>query len=458
MAAAAPPDSAAAAAAPAIVDCFPFAALPPPLLLKFFAALPADARLRCVEVCRDWRATLAERSLWTRLDVSAESGVTTAVTPALLRAAAAKAGGALAALDVSGAWRLLGADEALREVLAANAGALRELRLRGREPYFLSPLSLWPLLAAAPQLRVCEADLDLVSFAAGLALRNEGVFAPLRVRACALACRHPELGAATQMALLADVAAHDALAELHVRALPFDEPEALDAFVGAALSLPRLRSVALAQCGLTPASAPALARLLRGAPSLAELRISQDPSAPLYGAALLDGASAALLGAALRENKTLTSLELRGTGLWSDRGAASALLGALTGHGSLRTLRITRDAPLAAVTQECNHWHAGALLGALVAADAPALTALDVSGCVLFEHGLRPLFEALPRNAHLRQLDCSDNAPSDAFAADVLLPAVRAHASLRTLRLAGCSQSDAARTAEALVARRRGQA
>jgi hypothetical protein len=175
----------------AAVDFFPFAALPPPLALQIFEALPADTRLRCVEVCTDWRDKLAERSLWTRLDLSDTSGVAHAVTPALLRAAAAKARGALTALDVSGAHRLSrdAGLTSLRSVLAANAGTLRELRC------WHTPISvklLETLLRAAPRLRVCEADVDIdaaTADRAGCALRNEGA----RSRRCGCArrkCRH----------------------------------------------------------------------------------------------------------------------------------------------------------------------------------------------------------------------------------------------------------------------------
>ncbi len=81
-----------------------------------------------------------------------------------------------------------------------------------------------------------------------------------------------------------------------------------------------------------------------------------------------------------------------------------------------------------------------------------------MSDCLLCDEGLRPLFEALPGNAHLRELDCSDNNVSTACVRDVLLPAVRANASLRALRLAAGAQSataeEPAREAEALLARR----
>ncbi len=91
---------------------------------------------------------------------------------------------------------------------------------------------------------------------------------------------------------------------------------------------------------------------------------------------------------------------------------------------------------------------AGAALGALVAANAPALTELDVSWCHLGDDGLRPLFEALPQNTHLRMLKCEGNGSSREFGRDVALPAVRANASLRQLELdwgAGDAGEDIAR-------------
>jgi hypothetical protein len=55
------------------------------------------------------------------------------------------------------------------------------------------------------------------------------------------------------------------------------------------------------------------------------------------------------------------------------------------------------------------HDVAGAALGALVAANAPALTQLDVSESNLWDEGLRPLMRALRTNTHLRKLDICDN-------------------------------------------------
>jgi hypothetical protein len=426
MAAAAPLDSAAAAAAaPAVDDFFPFAALPPALALKIFAALPADTRLRCAEVCKPWCAAVAERSLWTRLDLSETSGVTHRVTPALLRAAAAKARGALTALDVSDVWLPFFRDGSLRGVLAANAGTLRELRcLRGRVQVWMTVPFLEALLSFAPQLRVCKADVMLDDEEeARRVLRNEGVFKPLRVHAAYLKFVLHDHDAATLISLFADLAAHTSLAELDLLHVPLDALEVFGAFVDAALSLPRLRAVKFSDCCLSPASALALSRLLSSG-TLTELNIQN------HGLTLLDAPAAALLGDTLRANSTLTSLTLHYTQLWSNCAAAAALLSALTEHKTLRQLGVIADGR---PSSDDHLLYAGALLGALVAADAPALTALNVSDCDLHDAGLRPLCEALPGNSHLRELNCSSNFITNAFAANVLLPAVRAIPSMRKL-------------------------
>jgi hypothetical protein len=87
-----------------------------------------------------------------------------------------------------------------------------------------------------------------------------------------------------------------------------------------------------------------------------------------------------------------------------------------------------------------------AALGALVAANAPALQALHVSGEEVTEEGLVPLFDALPANTHLRMLSCAydRNGATAAFARELLLPAVRANSSLHALYMfeADDSRSD----------------
>jgi hypothetical protein len=189
-----------------------------------------------------------------------------------------------------------------------------------------------------------------------------------------------------------------------------------------------------------PAAAPALARLLRHG-VLEELYIEAGLREPL-----LDAGAATTLGAALRENATLTTLALHFTELWAEPAACATLLGALTGHVSLESLSLMYN------HAGSEQLVAGAALGALIAADAPALTALDVSLCGLGDAGMTPLLRALPRNTHLRSLVCSEAGMSADAHRDVLLPAVAANASLRCLTLE--EDCPHALEAEALVARR----
>jgi hypothetical protein len=99
---------------------------------------------------------------------------------------------------------------------------------------------------------------------------------------------------------------------------------------------------------------------------------------------------------------------------------AADLLRALVGHPHLEALMLEGD---------LRAWGAalGPALGALVAANAPALTSLRVAGCALGDAGLGALAAALPRNTHLRALECNGSALSAAFTLSALLPAVRAN-------------------------------
>jgi hypothetical protein len=411
--------------------------LPPSLVLHVFSLLPADARARAACVCRAWHTTLLEPSLWTRLSFSSpSSGVTCAVTETALAGAAAKARGRLQALDVSGCDAITLDD--LLPVLRANAGALRELCYDGCEDDLEPSLNVArfeSLLAAAPQLAVCHANLALAEdevrdglHGVGRMLRNEPPFQA--VRTSSLWATFPwDEGAdeAPVLALAADLAAHASLRRVKLTEAPLGSAAALDAVVDAALAR-QLVSAHFSHCRLSPASAPALARLLGGG-TLTELIIVGQKSQNL-----LDGPSAALLGAALRANSTLTTLALAWAGVFNADAGGVELLGALTGHASVRSLHFSHNAPDdddlpagAAV---------GAALGALVAANAPSLTELDVSFCHLGDDGMRALFAALPANTHLRTLNGMFNSTTVAFAGEVVLPAVRANASLCKLSVA----------------------
>jgi hypothetical protein len=427
-----------AAAAPAGGD--PFAALPHALALAIFSRLTVEQRLRCIEVCRGWRATLHDHAAWLQLDLSRADG--SECSEALLRAATSRAGGQLRSLRLARGVPALQA--ALFAVAAGNAATLQELRISAPDGFSHRGVrDLEAFLRAAPQLRTLEADVCCRKAAeAHLVLRNEPPFGPLRVLQLRVVARAATADAV--LALAADLAAHTSLTIVRLT-LPLDAPAALDAVVDAALAR-HLSCVELSDCGLSPASAPALARLL-GSDTLAELCIEQEEPWQL-----LDAPAAMLLSNALRANTSLTALSLSGIELWRDAAAAAELMGALTAHPQLRLLELSRNWPREGGLRAAE---AGAALGALLLANAPALQELDIRYCGLGDEGMRPVVEALRHNTHLTNVDCSDNAMSEAFARYGLLPAVRANASLRQLVAATYGAEEAAASeAEALVAAR----
>jgi hypothetical protein len=394
----------------------PFATLPLALALFLFALLPVDQRMRCAEVCRGWRTVLSDASLWLRLDLSPAGGVARA-TDALVRAAAARAAGRLQALDLCGCEGVT--HDAIRALAAENAGALIELRFATPkfelESRLMSVDELEALLQAAPLLRVLEADVACSSAEeARRMLRNEAPFGPLHVRTLGVSGLEDAAGV---VSFAEHAAAHASLSGLQVTDAPLNEPAALDAVVDLAVQR-RLTYLELHQCALSPASAPALARLVGGS-ALSTLVLNGGL------ARLLDEPAAVLLGNALRANTTLTSISFYHVHLFSDAATVTALLGALTAHPSLQKLdfsfNYSDDGPVPAALAA-----AGAALGALVAANAPALRELDLRYCELGDAELGPLVDALHGNTHLRVLDGRFNGVNEAFMRERLRPAVRA--------------------------------
>jgi Ran GTPase-activating protein (RanGAP) involved in mRNA processing and transport len=244
-------------------------------------------------------------------------------------------------------------------------------------------------------------------------------------------------------ALIADVAAHVWLTGLHLTSVNINYPAVLDAVLDAALAH-RLSAVQLRVSRLSPASVPALVRLL-GGNALVELHILNINTVLLYEPA------AALLGDALRANTSLTALRLSYCSLWYHPAAGIALCAALAGHPRLRAIDLSYNSV-------CKNADACAVLAALVAANAPALQQLDVRHTWLRDAGLGPVTEALCHNTHLTKLNCGGNKMSEAFARDRLLPAVRANTSLRELTVvddrAPYGAPESAHEAAALVAAR----
>jgi hypothetical protein len=425
-------------------------ALPYAILLRILNLLPLDARCSAAGVCRAWRSTLlSERSLWTTLHVrDVRSSVP---LPALLRTAVQLAGGCVTSIDVSD-WS--GHRGGLTAIVTACAASLRELRMlhpsRADPHAWLHPFSAAELLHAAPALTALHAD---VHFRApgeedGGCLRGEPPFGPLRVRHLYVVAGGAQPGVLT--ALAADCAAHESLAELALGAANLSADGVLDAFVGAAHAR-RLARLELSSCPLGASTAAALARLLgEGGEALATLVLRSD------GPPAMDEAGATTVSDALRANATLTSLTLRGSSLAGDARACAALLRGADGHASLRRLRFCTSAE-SYVTVTPSPAAAAALggaLGALLAANAPALTQLDVSDCHLGDDALRALLDGLRANTHLRALDMACNEASAAFSRDALLPAVRANGSLRALRVAGHDATPAQVEAEGFVYQR----
>jgi hypothetical protein len=412
------PSAGSAGALPTEAEPTALLALPLVVAHRILLQLPADERARCAAVCRGWRVLLADPSLWTRLDLTVDGGFFRSLRDGVLRGAAARAGGALQTLDMRTELHrgeVYYINAALLAVIRANADTLQEVHMI-RNPVRVEMLA--PLLRAGPALRTLSAAAECVLEEASALLRNEPPYGALRLQK--LEVWAADLGNTGKplLGIAAALATHTSLRELKLIVAQLESAAICEALVDALVAA-GVSSLALERCYLYAATASALARLL-SSNTLTELRIDD-----CHGL-LDDTASAAALAAALRGATTLKKLAFSGVPLWQAHAPGALLLGALAGHPSLEMLVCQRSAP---VTEEAAA-AAGAALGALLAADAPTLTELDVCGCHLGDTALGPLFVALPRNSHLSKLNCFGNDMSDAFAAERLVPAVRANSSL----------------------------
>jgi hypothetical protein len=426
------------------------ASLPHAVTVHIFSLVPVDTRLRCREVCRGWRATLDDCGAWLQLDLRSTAGLARPATDALLRAAAARAGGQLRMLDVTACERV--GFDAFMAVVRANPRC-EELRC-GDECFdgasYVEVHDLEAVFLVAPLLRCLHTDVSCASFADALRLlRNERGFERLRVRRFQLDLAAPEDHREALLEVIAAAGAHTSLSGLIFLDVALDGA-ALDAVVDAALTR-RVTEVLLFECALGAFAVPALARLLQGSMALNTLRLAN-----LGQQLLIDVGSAELLGAALRANSTLTSLGLAVCDLWREPAAATTLLRALRGHPRLSCLDLAFNETENAYTT------AGAELAALVAADAPALAELSITSCGLGARGLRPLFGVLAANTHLRTLRCDGNMLHEEWhaARTWLMPALAANTSLRSLVLLHELEEpvDVAVEAVAFVERRRADA
>jgi hypothetical protein len=406
-------------------------ALPPTAVREILRRLPADQRARAACVCRAWREVVADPALWTVLDFKAASGARVRLTPERLLAAAARAQGRLEVLNVPDDSALF---PALLAVATANA-TLRELSTLTVDKYEwydgeiqgdLGVDDLQALLLAAPALQVLGASVRCTLAIGHRLLRREPPFGPVRLRELEVVCKFADRDIA---ALAADLTRQTHPLDAFCLTCSEDlllTPDELDSVVTAALAI-RLPRLDLNDCHLTPEAVPALCRLLSSV-ALTALHIFHFHSLSL----LLDDASAVLLGEALHANRTLTSLSL--CDVLSNGRDTAVLLLSLVGHASIRALTCISEASgNPDMVDEHDPVLIGMCMRALIAADSPALKSLNVSMSHLGDAGLGPLCDALPRNTHLRNLRIQSNGMSAAFAAQRLLPAVRANRSLRLL-------------------------
>jgi len=194
-----------------------------------------------------------------------------------------------------------------------------------------------------------------------------------------------------------------------------------DALMGGIAEV-RVSDVTFFSCSLSPASLPSLTRLLQ-AGCLEILNISNQ-----FQAVFEAGLDLTAFCHALRSSR-LQALELRLHALWRDLAAAGELLAALVNHQTLRELALgwnldddADDARRAA----------GEQLASLITHNS-ALQKLDLDGNRLGDAGLAPIFKALSHSSTLKELLFYSETISREFARDVILSAVRANTSLRTL-------------------------
>ena len=231
--------------------------LPRCFVRAVFLLLPVDARLRCSEVSRAWRALLADTSFYERLDLSVSSGCTRFSLP-LLRAAVAKAGGQLRAVDVTGQPYMVGVVDILREIIAANAATLTELRVVDAGVYWsVEGVQALLLQCSSPAFEVLEAAVSVHQDpqVARSMLRNEPPFQALRLRRLLM-------DVPTDVAsFCSDLRVHASLEQLYLHGVALDTAVAMGAVVDACIAI-NLRRLDLRRCRVVPAALPELTRLV----------------------------------------------------------------------------------------------------------------------------------------------------------------------------------------------------
>lgn len=285
-------------------------------------------------------------------------------------------------------------------------------------------------------------------------LRREPPWGPLRPRSVHVRLRGDGLLAQADAAraLAATLRLAGAVEELKVVLMrdaqssrPVLDGDALSALCDAVIFCGTRRLCLV--CGLRADAAPALCELLH--------KSSVDDLSFFYSSLFLDEATVAPVAEVLRDNTRIKALTLCDVNLWGDPAAGAAIFAALAGHPSIERLSLRSNPAPEELGQEV-----GEAFAALVAANSPALTHLDVSGSQLVPAELLPLLAALRSNTHLRDLNMTLHGLSELsddveLAEQELFPAVEANASLRRLEFAWDDRYGIRTRVDALLAARR---
>ena len=385
------------------------------ILLAFLMRLPVDARLRAREVSRGCRTLLNEPRFWTVLDFSRGSGVEARVSRALLFAAGERGRGHLHTLNLTGVGGL--SYEHLAQFVAVHGQSLRSVT--APEGLQFSADRVTRLCRSAP-LRTLRCYVGCGAANALPLLRCEAPCALLHIVKLWVHCFDNN---EQVLDLAAALPSHRG----KIKALTVFQAPLRNGAVANALmhrvAEARVSDFFFTNCGLAPASLSCLTRLLEDG-CLERMSIRDN-----WRALFEEGPDLTTFCHALRSSR-LQALELSRCRLWRDPAAAGELLAALVGHPTLceLSLHYNLDADNTADVRRA----AGEQLGSLITHNS-ALQKLNLAGNDLGEANLAPIFEALPRSSTLKELIFYGETISREFARDVILPAVRANTSLRTL-------------------------
>ena len=405
-----------------------FGELPLEVVALILLCLPVDARLRAREVSRGVRTLLNEPRFWLALDFSPGSGVEARLTRALLFAAGERGRGHLHTLDLTGVRNLFNED--LAQFVAVHGQSLRSVTVLE-----------WLMISADSVTRLCR-SAPLCTLRCGVYCSGPAEALPLL--RCEAPCAQLHVvklwvsGFYNNEHAVLDLAAALPSHSGKIKVLTVREAPLGNGVVAAALirsiAEARVSNVTFDYCHIAPASLSGLTWLLEDG-CLERLHINNRH------ALFEEGPDLTAFCHALR-GSTLQKLELESCGMWQDPAAAGELLASLVGHPTLQELSLHYER--VGDTDDARRT-AGEQLASLITHNS-ALQKLTLCGSNLGEAGLLPIFEALRRSSTLKELlyrmsyaaedgggyDYDVDIERD-FARDVILPALRANTSLRTL-------------------------